>query len=70
MILSESATAPFAVKSQCKKTLAPGKSCKVAITFTPPDATPQVGTLMIFDTAPGSPQTVMLSGTGKPPKTK
>ena len=55
----------FAVKSQCNKTLKPGKSCKVSVTFTPPNTTPQMSTLMIFDNAPGSPQSIPLTGTGK-----
>ncbi len=55
----------FAIKSQCKKTLKPGKSCKVSVTFKPPDTTPQSATLMIFDNAAGSPQTIPISGTGK-----
>lgn len=68
IIQMETVAPPFAVKSQCQKTLAPGKSCKFSVTFTPPDTTPQVGTLMIFDNAAGSPQTITLTGTGKPPK--
>jgi glucuronoarabinoxylan endo-1,4-beta-xylanase len=55
----------FAVKSECKKTLKPGKSCKVSVTFKPvDDTTAETGSLMIFDNASGSPQSVPLSGTG------
>jgi len=57
----------FAIKSQCHKTLKPGKSCKASVIFKPTDTTAQTGTLMIFDNAPGSPQTVGLSGMGKGP---
>jgi hypothetical protein len=61
----------FAMKSQCRKTLAPGKSCKVSVTFKPVDTTTaETGTLMIFDNASGSPQSVGLSGMGKAPKVK
>jgi hypothetical protein len=61
----------FALKSQCKKTLAPGKDCKVSVTFKPvDDTTAESGTLMIFDNATGSPQSVALSGMGKAPKKK
>jgi hypothetical protein len=60
----------FAIKSQCRKKLKPGKSCKVSVTFKPPNTTPQVGTLTIIDNATGGPQTVELSGTGLPPKSK
>ena len=59
----------FAVKSQCKKTLKPGKSCKVSVTFKPVDhTTAETGSLKIFDNASGAPQSVGLSGTGKPPR--
>jgi hypothetical protein len=60
----------FAVKSECAKTLAPGKSCEVSVTFSPPDTSAQTGELMIVDQLAGSPQLVGLSGTGKAPKTK
>ena len=61
----------FAVKSQCKKTLSPGKSCKVSVTFKPvDDTTAETGSLMIFDNASGSPQSVGLSGMGKAAKKK
>ena len=57
----------FEFKSNCE-TLKPGKSCKVSVTFTPADTSPQTGTLMIIDNAANSPQQVGLSGTGKAPK--
>jgi hypothetical protein len=61
----------FAVKSECKKTLSPGKSCKVSVTFKPvDDTTAETGTLTIVDDAAGSPQSVGLSGMGKAPKKK
>jgi len=60
----------FAVKSGCEKTLEPGKSCKVSVTFTPTDTTRQTGSLKIVDNVIGSPQSVSLSGTGKAKKKK
>jgi hypothetical protein len=60
----------FAVKSECKKTLKPGKSCKASVTFKPTNTTPQTGSLMIYDNVSGSPQSVALSGTGMAAKTK
>jgi sugar lactone lactonase YvrE len=65
VIMMETATAPFAVKSQCHKTLAPGKSCKVLVTFAPQNTRPQTGMLMIYDDVVGSPQLITLTGTGK-----
>ena len=65
------ASSVFTVKSQCKKTLSPGKSCKVSVTFKPvDDTTAETGVLMIVDNATGSPQSVGLSGMGKAPKKK
>ena len=70
-IESESASPPvFAVKSGCEKTLEPGKSCKVSVTFTPTDTTRQTGSLKIVDNVIDSPQSVSLSGTGKAKKKK
>lgn len=48
----------------CGSTLAPGTNCKIMITFTPTQLGARNGTLTITDNAPGSPQTVSLSGTG------
>jgi hypothetical protein len=67
MITGETTSAPFAVKSQCIKTLAPGKSCKVAVTFSPMDNSPQNGDLIVNDSASGAPQMIHLSGTGRAP---
>jgi sugar lactone lactonase YvrE len=69
-ITGETTVAPFAVKSECIKTLAPGKSCKVSVTFTPPNTTKQYGELTINDDEAGPPQQIPLSGTGKEPKKK
>jgi Abnormal spindle-like microcephaly-assoc'd, ASPM-SPD-2-Hydin/CARDB len=62
---SASSTPPFGVTTQCVRTLAPGKSCKVSVTFTPTDTSPQAGNLTIMDSAQGNPQTVPLSGIAK-----
>ncbi len=67
-IINETTVAPFAVKSGCATTLAPGKSCKVSVTFTPADTTARSGNLTINDNEAGAPQQVPLSGTGKAAK--
>jgi hypothetical protein len=65
-ITGESTTgAPFAVKTQCDKTLKPEKSCKVEVTFKPTDDSPHSGDLIVNDNASGDPQMIPLSGTGK-----
>ncbi|MGA9723140.1 MAG: choice-of-anchor D domain-containing protein [Candidatus Binatus sp.] len=68
MIAGEMATPPFAVTGQCATSLAPGKSCKVSVTFGPTDTSEQHGQLTISDDEAGPPQTVQLSGTGKTAK--
>jgi subtilase family serine protease len=49
----------------CGATLAPGKNCKIEVTFTPTQVGTRTGTLTITDNASGGgTQTVALSGTG------
>jgi hypothetical protein len=64
-INGETAAAPFAVASQCKKTLKPGQTCEVKVTFKPSNVTPQTGNLTVSDNGEDAPQRVPLSGTGK-----
>jgi len=59
-----STTGPFAETSQCGQTVSPGTQCTVNVTFTPTATGTQKGTLVITDSAAGSPQTVHLSGFG------
>ena len=65
MVDGETTLLPFAVKTQCKKTLKPGKSCKVSVTFKPTNTTLQMGELIVNDNAMGDPQMIDLTGTGK-----
>lgn len=51
--------------STCGSSLAPRKTCKVGVTFTPQATGTRTATLDVNDTASGSPQTVNLAGTGK-----
>jgi len=46
-------------------TLAPGASCEIKVSFTPTQTGTRTGSLNFTDNAPGSPQSVSLSGTGK-----
>jgi kumamolisin len=48
-----------------QKSLTPGASCSVGLKFTPHTKGAKTDTLQFNDTAPNSPQTVSLSGTGK-----
>jgi len=55
----------FTSKKKCGSTLAASKSCIVKVTFTPTQKGSRTGNLTFTDNAPGSPQNVPLSGTGK-----
>jgi hypothetical protein len=62
------ATGDYAVTpNTCGTTLASGASCTVTVTFTPVVGGVITGSLAISDSAPDSPQTVALSGTGNLP---
>src|SRR5208337_2304243 len=57
------ATNNFAETDTCGSSVAAGASCTISVTFTPGVLGSLSGTLSITDDAPGSPQTVSLSGT-------
>jgi hypothetical protein len=63
-ISSVSATGPFAQTNTCGSSLGAGASCTVSVTFTPTTAGAANGTLSVASSAPASPLTVALSGTG------
>jgi len=54
----------FSQTHTCGSSLAVLASCTISVTFTPTQQGSRAGTLSITDNAPGSPQTVSLSGTG------
>jgi hypothetical protein len=57
----------FAISANtCTASLQPGANCAVSVTFHPTVTGTVTGSLTIASNAPGSPQTVVLSGTGKP----
>ncbi len=57
----------FSQTNTCQATLAPNTSCSVSITFTPATMGALTANLQISDNAPGSPQTLVLNGTGIAP---
>ena len=57
-------TGPFGESNNCGTSLAAGASCTVGVTFAPTAAGAATGTLSVSSSAPGSPLTVALSGTG------
>ncbi len=54
----------FGQTNACGATIAAGGNCAIKVVFTPREAGSRAGTLTIGDSAPGSPHTVLLSGTG------
>jgi hypothetical protein len=56
-------TSAFAYVSGCGATVAVSASCTITVTFTPNVAGTTYGAVVISDDAPGSPQTVSLTGT-------
>jgi hypothetical protein len=54
----------FVQATTCGASLAPGAHCTIAVLFAPTAAGARTAQLSITDSAPGSPQTVNLSGTG------
>ena len=63
-ITSIPATASFGETDTCGSSLASGASCQINVTFTPGATGSLAGALSVTDNAPGTPQTVSLSGTG------
>jgi hypothetical protein len=54
----------FSEKNSCGSTIAGGATCNIAIKFTPTATGPRTATLDVADNGGGSPQTVILTGTG------
>jgi len=54
----------FSQMNTCLATLAPNANCSVSINFTPATVGALTANLQVSDNAPGSPQTLVLNGTG------
>jgi alpha-1,3-glucanase-like protein/F5/8 type C domain-containing protein/pectate lyase-like protein/ASPM-SPD-2-Hydin domain-containing protein len=63
-VSSVSASGPFSQTNTCGSSIAAGGSCTVSVKFAPTTAGAASGTLSVASSAPGSPLTVALSGTG------
>lgn len=55
----------FGILNTCQSSLAANASCVIGVFFDPTTSGSRTGTLTITDSAPDSPQTVSLSGTGQ-----
>jgi hypothetical protein len=63
-------TEDFAIASNtCGTSISAAATCKVGVTFSPTATGARTGTLTFTDSAPNSPQTVSLTGTGSAPVT-
>jgi hypothetical protein len=63
-ITSVATTGPFSASSNCPKALLPSQTCTLTMTFTPTAVGPAIGTVLVYDDAPNSPQSMQLSGNG------
>jgi len=54
----------FAQKNNCPSSLSPNNSCNISVTFSPTALGNANASLTVADNAPGSPQSVPLTGTG------
>jgi len=53
----------FAQTTNCPTTLAPGAQCTVTVTFTPTTSGVGTASILLTDSAPGSPQSINVTGT-------
>ncbi|HEV2425510.1 MAG TPA: choice-of-anchor D domain-containing protein [Terriglobia bacterium] len=63
-ITSIAATGQFSQTNTCGTSVPPGASCTINVSFKPKTKGMQTGSITVTDNAPGSPQTVALSGCG------
>jgi hypothetical protein len=57
----------FAQTNNCSATIPPNGSCQIGVTFTPTATGTRNAAVSVADNAPGSPQSVPLTGVGEPP---
>ena len=64
ILISGGDAGDFAQTNNCGATLLPNNSCTINVTFTPTTTGSRISSVAVTDNAPGSPQTISLSGTG------
>ncbi|HKM84511.1 MAG TPA: choice-of-anchor D domain-containing protein [Candidatus Acidoferrum sp.] len=69
LTIAGDATSSFSQTNTCTAVLTPNAACQVTINFTPTTTGVLGATLQVVDNAPGSPQSVTLSGVGTSPAT-
>lgn len=55
----------FRQTNTCGQSLPPGASCTIQVTFKPAITGPRMATLLILDSDPASPQSIVLNGIGQ-----
>ncbi len=63
-ITSVATTGPFTASTNCPKALLPGTTCTLTMAFIPTAVGPAIGSVLVYDDAPNSPQSMQLSGNG------
>jgi len=63
-ITGVSTTGPFTATTNCPKALQVNQSCSLILTFTPTAVGPVTGSVLVYDDAPDSPQSMQLGGNG------
>jgi sugar lactone lactonase YvrE len=66
-ITSFNSTGDFSQTNTCGSSVAAGGSCTISVIFAPTTSGSRSGTISLSDNAAGSPQTVVLTGTGSAP---
>jgi hypothetical protein len=66
-LTSITASGDFAVSQSCGASIAAGGTCALSVTFTPTAAGSRTGAVSVADNAIGSPQSILLTGTGVAP---
>ena len=64
LVITGANSSDFAQANNCGSSVAAGASCAIGVTFKPSAAGARTSNLTITDSATGSPQTVVISGTG------
>jgi hypothetical protein len=64
VVLSGANSSDYSMSNGCSSPVSPTTSCKITITFKPTATGTRTANVVITDSAPGSPRTINLSGTG------
>lgn len=66
LITGAQTTGDFSVVNSCGDFVAVGTSCQIQVSFLPTASGPRAATLLVYDNAPGSPHSVLLTNSDPP----